>query len=64
MKKKLTLRKQTIENLNQGDMVKLKAGGPGCHYPTLQNWECNTIPPSEWTCDGAGTCHCMSYWPV
>jgi len=63
MKTKLVLKKQTVQNLNRGDMVELKGGAPGCHYPTLKRWECDTVPPSAWTCGGV-TCMCMSYWPV
>ncbi len=63
MTKKLVLKKQTIDNLNRGEMQDLKAGDPGCHFPTLKIWECNTIKPTQWTCYGA-TCVCQSIWPV
>jgi len=63
MKRKLVLKKQTIENLNRGTMVHLKGGAPGCHYPTLQQYECHTRPISALTC-GRETCMCNSIWPT
>jgi hypothetical protein len=66
MTKKLALKKQTIDNLNRGEMHDLKAGlviEPGCHFPTIRYLECDTIPGTVWTCGGA-TCMCMSVWPL
>ncbi len=64
MTKKLVLKKQTIDDLNRGEMQDLKAGVVrGCHYPTIRNSECETVTPSVWTCQGA-TCMCQSIWPV
>jgi hypothetical protein len=59
--KKLSLKKQTIDNLSSETLAEVQAGGPDCQYPT-RKIECDTMPPT-YTCGGA-TCFCLSINPV
>lgn len=56
--KKLVLGKQTIVNLGNGEMNKLKVGGSntGC-FPTCDGRTCDDLT-------GDPCIHCASVWPI